>query len=100
MADLRGIRAGEVCSARTRRSDVARPSSTGYPRRVRERRWRYRHATAQKVPARDKGRGLAQAVGDCRRVLVPRASGSQRMEPRARYQTLQGKVLGWMPLLL
>ena len=47
VAQLRGVRAGQVCGARPDPGDGSRPSSAGHPRRVRQRRRRHRHASAR-----------------------------------------------------
>src|SRR6185369_4523354 len=45
------------------------------------------------VPASPDRRGPAEAGGDRRGVLAPRAPGPERVDPRARRAPVQGKVL-------
>ena len=58
------------------------------PRRLCQRGRRNRHAITQTIPPRRKRRGFPQAIRDRRRVLVSRTPGSQRLESRARRQTI------------
>jgi NAD(P)-dependent dehydrogenase (short-subunit alcohol dehydrogenase family) len=79
VADVRGLCAGQVRGARIGASDGARSSSARYPCGLHQCRRRHRHASAAEIPSRREGRRLPQTVGDSGCVLVPCASGSQRV---------------------
>jgi NAD(P)-dependent dehydrogenase (short-subunit alcohol dehydrogenase family) len=64
VAQLRGVRASQVCRAGSRAGDGARSSSAGNPRRIHQRGRRHRHATAEEITPGREGRRFAQTVGD------------------------------------
>jgi NAD(P)-dependent dehydrogenase (short-subunit alcohol dehydrogenase family) len=63
-------------------------------RRLRQRRWRNRHAVHSQAASGFEARGHAQPGCDRRELLARGASGPERLDSGAGSQAVQGKVLG------